>query len=105
MSVALPWRRLCTLCRSVRAPSTAIWLQASKRELFTDKARRASLRLVTRVLGLGQDRADTPGVPQLAVCVREAAGRGGIFSPRKGRDSRGKKLRAAQAASAGVIAF
>src|SRR5712691_3589859 len=53
LSVASRWRRLCTPCRSVRAPSTAIWPQGRKRELFTDRALRASWRLVTRVLGLG----------------------------------------------------
>jgi ABC transporter substrate binding protein len=40
-------------CRSVRGPSTAIWPQGRTRELLTDSARRASWRLVTRVLGLG----------------------------------------------------
>ena len=38
MSVASPWRRFGRPCRSVRAPSTAIWPQGRKRELFTDRA-------------------------------------------------------------------
>ena len=51
LSVASRWRRLCTPSRSdSRAPSTAIWPQGRKRELFTDSALRASWRLVTRVL-------------------------------------------------------
>ena len=34
-------------CRSVGVPSTVIWLQWRKRERFTDRALRLSLRLVT----------------------------------------------------------
>jgi hypothetical protein len=53
MSVASPWRRFGRLCRLVRGPSIATWPQGNTRERFTAVVLCASLRLVTRVLGLG----------------------------------------------------